>query len=393
MLRISLLATAFYFSILSSFSQTIGRTDSAYQARKLKLEEVNFLTSYYHQEGNNAAVTGGIGSEKLSDFATTIDVKLTKRDRRNRLHTFSGEIGIDYYTSASSDKVDPLTISSASSNDVRVYPSLAWSVTNEERKHTFGATAAVSTEYDYLSTGAGVLFSKDSKDNNRQFTARLQTYIDFVTIIYPVELRPGPESGQQPRNTYSGSFSLSQVINKRLQVAVIADVALQQGYLSLPFNRVYFNDGSHGVETLPDARFKLPLGIRASYFMGDRVIIRAFYRYYTDDWGLTAHTINLETPIKITPFISVSPFYRFYKQSEMDYFAPYEIHTPNEAYFSSDYDLSKFTSHFGGISFRVVSPDGVFKIPHLNTLEVRYGHYDRSTGLVSNIIALQAKLK
>ncbi len=393
MVRISLLATAFYLSILTSFSQKIERIDSAYQARKLKIEEVNFVTSYYHQEGNNAAVTGGIGDEKLSDFATTIDVKLSKRDRKNRLHNFSAELGIDYYTSASSDKVDPLTISSASSNDVRVYPSLAWSVTNEEKRQTIGASAAVSSEYDYLSTGAGFLFSKDSKDNSRQFSGRLQTYIDFVTLIYPVELRPGPESGQKPRNTYSGSFSLSQIINKRLQVAVIADVAFQQGYLSLPFNRVYFSDNSHGVETLPDARFKLPLGIRASYFMGDRFIMRAFYRYYIDDWGLRAHTINLETPIKITPFISVSPFYRFYTQSSIDYFAPFEIHSPSETYFTSDYDLSKFTSHFGGISFRIVSPNGVFKIPHLNTLEIRYGHYDRSTGLVSNIITLQAKVK
>lgn len=134
MLRISLLATAFYFSVLSSFSQAVVSTDStSYQIRKLKFEEVNFLTSYYHQEGNNAAVTGGIGSEKLTDFATTIDVRLSKRDRKNRLHSFAAELGIDYYSSASSDKVDPLTISSASSSDVRIYPTLSWSVTNEEK--------------------------------------------------------------------------------------------------------------------------------------------------------------------------------------------------------------------------------------------------------------------
>lgn len=208
-----------------------------------------------------------------------------------------------------------------------------------------------------------------------------------------MELRPGPESGQKSRNTFSGSFSLSQIINKRFQVALIADVALQQGFLSLPFNRVYFNDDSHFVETLPGTRIKLPIGVRASYFMGDRFILRAFYRYYTDDWGLRAHTLNLETPIKITPFISLSPFYRFYQQSAIDYFAPYKEHAAEENYFTSDYDLSKFTSHFGGISFRVVSPDGIFRIPHFNTIEVRYGHYDRSTGLIANIVTLQAKVK
>ena len=40
---------------------TKAQTDST-KYRKLKIDEVNFLTSYYHQNGNNSAVTGGIGT-------------------------------------------------------------------------------------------------------------------------------------------------------------------------------------------------------------------------------------------------------------------------------------------------------------------------------------------
>lgn len=394
MVRIPLILAALYFSILAAFSQTTAPQDSsAYKSRKLKVEEINFVSSYYHQEGDNAAVTGGIGSERLTDVATTLDLRMSRRDSRNRLHNYTAEVGIDFYTSASSDKVDPSTISSASSNDVRFYPSFAWTVTNEEKKQIVGASASVSAEYDYLSTGGGVMFSKDSRDNNRQFLARVQSFFDFVTLIYPIELRNGRSTGQKPRNTFSGSFTLSQIINRRLQVALVADVALQKGYLSLPFNRVYFSDASHDIETLPDSRFKIPVGLRVNYFMGDRFIIRSFYRYYQDDWGLKAHTLSVETPVKITPFISVSPFYRYYKQTAIDYFAAYEKHASADKYYTSDYDLSAFDSHFGGVGFRFVSPDGIFGINKLNTLEIRYGHYSRATGLTSNIITIQAKIK
>lgn len=126
---------------------------SLYKSRKLKTDEVNFVSSYYKQDGNNSAVTGGIGTEKLTDFATTFDIKLSRYDLRKRKHTLTGELGIDVYSSASSDKIDPSTISSASSGDQRIYPSLGYAITNEEKGTTISANASISAEYDYFSKG------------------------------------------------------------------------------------------------------------------------------------------------------------------------------------------------------------------------------------------------
>ena len=391
MIRIPTIILALYASILSAFSQT---SDSAnYKDRKLKVDEVNFVSSYYHQDGNNAAVTGGIGSEKLTDFATTIDVRFLKTDRRNRINTYNLELGIDTYSSASSDKIDPSTISSASSADQRFYPSIAWSRRNESKKSTVGANFSVSAEYDYLSFGAGINAYKDSKDGSRQFGIRLQTYQDLVTLIYPIEQRDGKSSGMASRNTYSSTLSYSQIVNPRLQFLLLLDLAYQDGFLSLPFNRVYFDDNSVGIETLPGKRFKFPASIRLNYFLGDMFVIRTYYRYYQDDWGLTSNTAEIETPIKITPFFSVSPFYRYYNQSASDYFAAYKQHGAEEVYYTSDYDLSRFDSHFIGTGIRLVSPDGIFGIAKFNSIELRYGHYSRQTGLLANIISIHAKFK
>lgn len=374
-----------------------------YQKRKLKLEEVNLVSSYYGQDGNNSAVTGGIGTEKLGDFANSIDLKLSFIDRKSRQHNVSVDFNIDHYTSASSDNIDPLTISGASRSDTHIYPSVSWNIKNDATRTTHGLSYSYSTEYDYHSNGINFNFAKISKDNNREFSLKAGAFLDTWTAILPAELRPpGYGSGAdgdrdpvayKPRNSYNLALSLSQIINKRLQLLFTIEPAFQQGLLSTPYHRVYFTDGSHTVEKLPGSRLKLPVGARASYFMGDRVILRGFYRFYADDWGMVAHTVNLEATYKFTPFISLSPFYRFNNQTAVRYFKAYGKHNPSASYYTSDYDISGFTSHFVGAGIRLAPPGGLLGIKHWNTIEFRYGHYLRTTGMIGNSVTLAMKLK
>lgn len=397
MLFLGVLGAHGQIKIKATASDTTG-----YQSRKLKIDEINLVSAYYHQEGNNSAVTGGIGTEKLTDFANTIDLQLSKFNKAGNKHTFSFELGIDHYTSASSDKIDPSTISSASMADTRIYPSLNWTQSNEKTGNSFGFTGSLSTEYDYQSLGAGFNLTRLSRDKNTQFDFKLQAFLDTWKVILPIELRSasnltdGKESrteGSSPRNSFSASFSLSQVINQKLQALIIVEPAYQKGLLATKYQRNYFTDGSLRAENLPDKRYKLPIAARLNYFASDQVIIRTYYRYYTDNWGIHAHTAELEVPVKLTPFISVSPFYRYNKQTGARYFAPYGQHDPSALYFSSDYDLSTLNSDFYGAGIRLAQPHGVFGWQHLNMLELRYGHYSRSTGLVSNIITLNLKVK
>ena len=406
MKRICLAVVGIFLTLFSSFAQTPLKDTTQYKSRRLTFEEANLVTSYYRQDGNNSAVTGGIGTEKLSDIASVIDIKMNKWDKRNRKHSFDLEVGIDHYTSASSDKIDPRTISSASHVDTRIYPSANWSVENQQKGSTFGAGLSFSNEFDYISYGANVLFAQKTKNRNGEFTAKAQVYFDKVSLILPVELQPGypnirGEEGERSksdfasasRNSFSGTLSYSQIINQRLQLMFIADFIQQQGYLGLPFHRVYFADNSVHVENLPDTRMKIPLGFRANYFLGDKVVLRSFYRYYHDDWGLTAHTLQLETSVKLTPFFSFTPFFRLYSQGKADFFAPYKVHTAADRYYTSNYDLSKFNSNFFGAGFRFTPAKGVFEIQRLNMLELRYGHYTRTNGLNSDIVSLNLKFK
>lgn len=400
MSKLSLTAIGLYLGILSAFSQTPADT-SVYKSKKLKINEVNFVTGYYNQNGNRSPVTGGIGTEKLSDISTTIELKLSRYDRHNRKHEANAEIGVDHYSSASSDNIDPYALSSASRSDNRIYPTLSYSITNEQKGNAVNAAASFSGEYDYESYGGAVGFTKTSKNKNTEFDIKLQAYFDKVFLILPLEMRkvmPGPRQSRNyypttPRNSYSSTFTFTRVINQRLQLAILLELVAQQGYLGTSFHRIYFNNGKVTNEKLPDTRFKVPAAIRLNYFAGDKFIIRSYYRFYKDDWGLTAHTFNIETPVKLTSFFSVSPFYRYYTQNGVRYYAGYMQHSPKEQFYTTDDDLSVFNSHSFGAGFRFSPPGGIAHLKHFNTAELRYGRYMRTDGLNANNITLALKFK
>lgn len=395
------LALGLVAGILSGAFAQNKTENTNYEKRKLKFEEANFVASYYTQDGNNSAVTGGIGTEKLSDYAASFDLKLSKFDKKGRQHTFNADFNIDYYTSASSDNIDPLSISGASREDLHIYPSISWNVKNDALKTTQGLALSYSTEWDYESKGISFNYSHSLDNDNREISIKGGAFFDTWEVILPSELRAlsNNRDRYKSRNSYNLSLGISQVITQRLQAMLVVEPAYQHGLLSTPYHRTYFSNGNHTVERLPGNRIKLPVALRLSYFAGDKTIFRSFYRYYIDDWGMQAHTANLETTYKFTPFMSVSPFYRVSRQTAVKYFQAYKQHSPTAAYYTSDYDLSGFTSNFVGLGFRMAPPNGILGNKYLNSLELRYGYYARlrndnfRANLLSHIVTLAIKVK
>jgi len=408
MKKLFLHIAALYLGILSTYGQTKSsvavKDSSNYRMRKLRVEEIDFVTSYYHQDGNHSAVTGGTGTEKLTDNSNTIDLQLYGFNKKGWKNTFLYELGISHYTSASSDKIDPNTISSASRRDLRIYPSFNWTQSNETTGNSYGFSGSFSWESDYISTGAGFNLTRLFNNQNTQFDLRLQAFLDTWKVILPVELRPeyqGPATsgqidyhyGHAARNSFSAAFSVSQIINQRIQVLLTVEPAYQHGLLATRYQRDYFTDGSIRAENLPDNRYKLPVAARFNYFLDDMFIIRTFYRYYMDNWGIRAHTAELELPVKLGSFFSVSPFYRYNTQTGARYFTPYGQHDPDDLFYTSDYDLSGLNSGFFGAGLHFTPVNGVFGWKNLSMLELRYGHYNRSDGLGSDIVSLNLKFR
>ena len=74
--------------------------------------EVNILGSYYTQDVNHSAVTGGLGTEELTDVTPAIIVIIPLDSTRQ----LSFDVGADFITSASTDNID-FNVSSDSRKD------------------------------------------------------------------------------------------------------------------------------------------------------------------------------------------------------------------------------------------------------------------------------------
>ncbi|WDO12774.1 DUF3570 domain-containing protein [Flavobacterium sp. WW92] len=481
---------------ISGLAQENDSTEVVYKRRVLEASEIEFISSYYKQDGSHSAVSGGIGTEKLTDVASNIVLTIPL----NADDVLTIDAGFSAYTSASSSNINPfftdgsyvdngnntgasrgyakstkdlnrdsddddygriqplpygspwIESTGASRKDVLTTLSANYSHSSDDRNLIWNANLSVSREYDYQSFGFGGGIAKLFNEKNSEISIKASAYLDKWKAIYPTELHEyakygfnfqnngyfenvtvydqyGLESSNylpfyfsefdnEKRNSYSLSLGFSQVLTKELQVSIFMDVLYQEGLLSTPYHRVYFADKANyyigqkryiplydtpqnkgiyrladDVERLPDNRFKLPLGARLNYYINDLMVLRTYYRFYSDDWGLVSHTASIELPIKISNSFKAYPMYRFYTQKALDYFAPFEQHYSSEKYYTSDYDLSSFDSHQYGAGFSyaaVFSPFKIFKFG-LKNVDFRYNHYSRSDRLEADIFTIAIK--
>ncbi|MCI4666623.1 MAG: DUF3570 domain-containing protein [Bacteroidia bacterium] len=348
--------------------------------------EIDILFNYYEQDGIHSAVTGGQGTEELRDMAAKIIVHVP-------LDTASAidiQGSINQYTSASTDKIDSY-VSSASIKDAHANLIFAYSKEIIPNKLSWSVFAGGGIESDYISSsfGGGLVWNNPQK--NRELALRLQVFLDTWIVIFPEELRaPGLVSlPTDKRRSYNFSGTYSQVINPRLQASVSGELVVQQGLLSTPFHRVYFQGKElPDIERLPALRIKYPIGFRVNYFPTDFMVLRTYYRFYYDNWDLLAHTINVELPIKPSPFFTLFPYTRLHYQRASRYFAPFGQHLSTEEYYTSDYDLSGFGSLKVGMGIRYAPVFGLLRfklrkgrIGMLKSIEIRGSLYRRSDGL------------
>ena len=398
-------------------------TTREYNPRALRIDEIDLVSSYYNQNGDHSPVTGGIGTQQVTDFSNGLNLNLVWYNQANNKNTLMLGLGYDHHSSASAAYV--ALLGGSKTGGTRWYPSVDWTVENSKTGNTFGIGAYYSGEYNYKSKELDIHWTTKTDDKNGEFGVKLQAYLDKVTMILPSEFVP-PSPISQPgttiittasgntevlsssgqvisnsksslptseRNTFTAALSYTQQVSSRFQFSILGDAVAQNGYLGLPFHRVYFNTGKDTIEKLPSSRFKFPIGARMNYFLGDNIILRAYYRYYVDSWGIRSNTASLEIPYKVTPFFSISPFYRYYDQTAARYFAPYETHNVTDEFYTSNYEYSNFHAGFYGIGFRVAPPKGVFGWQNLHDLEIRYGHYSQTTDLVSDVVSLSLGFK
>ncbi len=412
---------------------------NTYKKKVLDQTELKFLSSYYSQDGDNASVSGGIGSEKLTDIASSIIVAIPLNDD----DVLSIDGSVSAYTSASSSNINPfdgdqpadpfVASSGASRQDVWSNAVVSYSHSSDDRNFNWSGNISFANEYDYNSFGFGGSLTKIFNQKNTELSLKANVFLDSWKPQYPIELRNGLGKNTAPidyylvdfnptdylivgnqqyntsftnfenlnRNSYSLGLSLSQILSKNIQTIFLADFIIQEGLLSTPHQRVYFGDIedsiienfqlANDVERLPATRTKIAVGNRTNFYINENFIIRSFYRYYSDDWGVTSHTVKIEVPIKIGKKFTLYPMYRFYTQTKADDFYFYNEALSTAKYYTSDYDLAAYDAHQYGLGFKYYDPFGKFNLSYLKlkSIDFELNSYQRSNfNFTANVFSL-----
>lgn len=385
-------------------------TDVGYRMAPNKdVTQIDFLANYYSQEGDFGAVQGGRGTEELTNVAgiTVVTVPLDSNS------ALGASAGVDYYSSASTDRIDR-QLSTASSSDVRAYGSVTYTERDLDDGRTYRLTAGTSQEYDYSSFNAGVGFTQEWGRGIDELSFFAQAFLDRWDLIYPIELRRrGALDAQGPlpqndRQSFGLSAVYARIVNRRVQLALTVEGVAMRGLLSTPFHRVYFRGSvselpdldavvlpdADDVERLPDTRYKFPVSLRVNYKPNDALALRAFARYYADTWGVRGASAEAELAYDATEAWTVMPFARVYRQSGADYYAGYAQHVGTETFYTSDFDLASFTTYKVGLGVRYapvlsLGRSGLgSQILSWREVSIRGAYYTRDPGLEAFALTL-----
>ncbi len=128
------------------------------------------------------------------------------------------------------------------------------------------------------------------------------------------------------RNAYR--VGISQVLSPRLLMALNYEAITDEGYLNNPY-RVYRHltdplDPSAGfrqaTEVYPNTRTSDAAGLKFLYHMPWRGSLGTGYRYFTDDWGIEAHTAEIGYTHTFGSHWIAELRYRYYEQGAADFY-------------------------------------------------------------------------
>ena len=224
-------------------------------------------------------------------------------------------------------------------------------------------TANFSKEFDWLSLGAGYTFSKDFNQRNTTFSAGAGLTLDTIDPIGGAPIALSTMAAQnkesdESRTSYDLMVGLTQVLSKKTITQLNLGISQSDGYHNDPFKIVSEFDnitgqptGTYLFESRPDARQRTTLYWKTAHHLTEDVINFA-YRFYTDDWGIDSHTLDLKYRFTLSDTDYLQPHIRYYSQTAADFYRHSLLDNETVPEFvSADYRLGEFNTMTYGIKY------------------------------------------
>jgi hypothetical protein len=187
----------------------------------------------------------------------------------------------------------------------------------------------------------------------------------------------GRSRGRVARTSDNGNVAVTQLLSPTTIGQIGYGLTVQTGELGNTWNIVPLSNGRVGLEILPRLRSRQAVVARLAQWLPWNGALHGYYRYYWDDWGITAHTLDVELRQRLLSWIFILTEYRWHTQSQADFFTT-RAPAASQDLRTADSDLDRFRSQMLGVGARcdlwVVGATGA-------ELSLGYERYFRSNDL------------
>ncbi len=228
-----------------------------------------------------------------------------------------------------------------------------------------------SREHDYTSRLVNTQLSVDL--NKKLTTLNIGGSVAFD------EIEPTGETFKRSKTTQQYFLGFSQIIDKDTVIRSNITFGYRNGFLSDPYKRVLFENSGIRPDTRPENKFQWAwLAQYVHYFKQfNSAALHADYRFYSDEWGVEAHTFEFSWHQPVADGWQIIPQFRYYSQNRADFYEPVFTGNSNATVFSSDYRLADFGAFSGGLK---ISKE-LTRIAGLSQIKFQAGfeYYDRQS--------------
>jgi hypothetical protein len=352
----------------------ISSADILSAPKPYRLESMRVRFTHFDQDGlgyqSQAGPLLGPGSEAATIEQPQLELVVKQGERL----THRIWVPIDIVTAASPDALD--AISTASRTNEAVSLDLTSTYRYSEKTDLF-VRAGAHVEEPFRSINVGFGLSRRLADDNATLSGSLQQVVDWFDgfDIHGVRLE------RVGRSTTNGNLAFTQLLSPTTVAHVNYGLTVQIGELGNTWNSVPLTSGERGPEILPHLRHRHAFVGRLVQGLPWYGSLKAFYRLYVDNWGITAHTIELELYQRLARFLYLRGNYRVHFQEGAAFYTT--LAQPGTALRTADSDLASFVAQtFGGKL--VIDLRFVRRLREL-TADLAYERYVRSTGLSANV--------
>ncbi len=195
--------------------------------------------------------------------------------------------------------------------------------------------------------------------------------------------RRGDEVFAEEVDRHAYRLGVTQVITRNLIMGLSYEAVADEGYLNNPYRQVRYVDPADPTnwltqgEVYPETRASNAVAIRGKYHLPYRAAVSGEYRFFTDDWGIDAHTVEVGY---VHPFRARWLFdvrYRFYTQSAADFYSDLFPYANAQNYLARDKELSTFQSQGprAGVTYTFLDRQGERPLKSTVNLFVDYYMY------------------